>query len=71
MDQGEMLRRMDDRIKRTELRVDRLTSWLRWTRYPEVVNLARTAAVESLQAWRALRATLITTWTLVKRRRRN
>ena len=59
---------MDARIERTEKRMNRLTEWLAWTRYPEAVRFAVAVAGESLARWRALRATLVKTWTLVKER---
>jgi len=68
MDRRELLQRMDERIARTEGRVERLTRWLRWTAYRESVELARRTAIESLDAWRALRATILETWRLVRQR---
>src|SRR5688572_27534914 len=64
MDRRELLQRMDERIARTEGRIARLSRWRQWTAYRESVEFARRVAIESLAAWRALRATILQTWRL-------
>jgi hypothetical protein len=71
MNRRELLQRMDERIARTEGRIERLSRWLQWTAYRESVELARHAAIESLNAWRALRITILETWRLVRHRARD
>jgi hypothetical protein len=68
MNRRELLERMDQRIARTEGRIERLARWMQWTAYRESVELARRAAIESLGAWRALRGTILETWRLVRHR---
>jgi hypothetical protein len=68
MDRRELLQRMDERIARTEGRIARLSRWRQWTAYRESVEFARRVAIESLEAWRALRATILQTWRLMGRR---
>lgn len=68
MDRRELLQRLDERIARTEGRIARLSQWRQWTAYRESVEFSRRVAIESLDAWRALRATLLKTWRLRSRR---